>query len=209
VVRSHADATANRWGYTWQLGHPAERAHLWFLTESTTAQGDTQSSSSSAVFGNALASTFTNNTSSGGNGSYSNSVVTYTGLAYLDDTLSGATVIGAILLIAQDTTPRKEFFCWTLKTHGGNDKLHRDCCHALYKSPGSSGWCSIAMFPRTMRQFYGQTILRGNSGNRFSGLASAIAANIHANGHQLCSGIALGHYDFMLEPQGLLDARRR
>ena len=27
VVRSHADATANRWGYTWQLGHPVEPAH--------------------------------------------------------------------------------------------------------------------------------------------------------------------------------------
>ncbi len=205
VVRSHADATASRWGYTWQLGHPIEPAHLWFLTESITAQGDTQSSSS-AVFGNALASTFTNNTSNGGYGSYSNSVVTYTGLAYLDSTLSGATAIGAILLISQDTTPGQEFFCWALKTHGGNDELHRDCCHALYKSPGTNGWCSIAVFPRTVRQFYGQTILHGYSGSRFSGLASAIAASIHANGHQLRSGIALGHYDFMLEPQGLLDS---
>ena len=205
VVRSHADATASRWGYTWQLGHPVEPAHLWFLTESITAQGDTQSSSS-AVFGNALASTFTNNTSNGGYGSYSNSVVTYTGLAYLDSTLSGATAIGAILLIAQDTTPGQEFFCWALKTHGGNDELHRDCCHALYKSPGTNGWCSIAVFPRTLRQFYGQTILHGYSGSRFSGLASSIAASIHVNGHQLRSGIALGHYDFMLEPQGLLDS---
>ena len=28
VIRSHADATANRWGYTGQLGHPVEPAHL-------------------------------------------------------------------------------------------------------------------------------------------------------------------------------------
>ncbi len=204
VVRSHADATANRWGYTWQLGHPVQPAHLWFLTESQTAQGETQSSSS-AVFGSALASTFTNNTSNGGYGSYSNSSAWGTGLAYLDSTLSGATSISAILLIAQDTTPGREFFCWALKTSGGNDELHRDCCHALYKSPGTTGWCSIAVFPRTARQFYGQTILDGYSGNRFSGLPSAIAASVPANGHQLRSGIALGHYDFQLEPQGLID----
>ena len=204
VIRSHADATANRWGYTWQLGHPVEPAHLWFLTESTTAQGETQSSNS-AVFGNALASTFTNNTSNGGYGSYSNSVVTYTGLAYLDSTLTGATSISAVLLIAQDTTPGKEFFCWALKTIGGNDELHRDCCHALYKSPGTTGWCSIAVFPRTVRQFYGQTILHGYTGNRFSGFGSPIASSIHANGHQLRSGIAIGHYDFMLEAQGLFN----
>ena len=39
VIRSHADATANRWGYTWQLGHPIEPAHLWFHVESPTASG--------------------------------------------------------------------------------------------------------------------------------------------------------------------------
>ena len=68
VIRSHADATANRWGFTWQLGHPVEPAHLWFLTESTTAQGESQSSSS-AVFGSAKASTFSDTTSNGGYGS--------------------------------------------------------------------------------------------------------------------------------------------
>ena len=204
VVRSHADATANRWGYTWQLGHPVEPAHIWFLTESSSAQGDSQSSSS-AVFGSALASTFTGGTSNGGYGSYGSSSGNSTGLAYVDSTLTGATSIGAILLIAQDTTPGKEFFCWALKTSGGNDELHRDCCHALYRSPGISGWCSIAVFPKTSKQFYGQTVLLGYSGNRFGGLPSAISASLHANGHQLRSGIALGHYDFVLEAQGLLD----
>ncbi|QPN64044.1 hypothetical protein [Synechococcus sp. CBW1004] len=139
VIRSHADATANRWGYTWQLGHPVEPGHLWFLTESTTAQGESQSSSS-AIFGSAKASTFSDTTSNGGYGSYNNSTGWSTGLAYVDSTLSGATAIGTILLIAQDTTPGREFFCWALKTSGGSDELHRDCCHALYKSPGTSGW---------------------------------------------------------------------
>jgi hypothetical protein len=205
VIRSHADATANRWGYTRQLGHPFEPAHLWFLTESTTAQGKTQSSSS-AVFGNALASTFTNNTSHGGYGTYNNSTISSTALAYVDSTLSGATSIGAILLIAQDTTPGKEFFCWALKTTGGNDALHRDSCHTLYKSPGTTGWNSIAVFPRTSKQFYGQIVLHGYSGNSFSGLPSAIGASITANGHQLRSGIALGRYEFVLQAQGLFDA---
>jgi hypothetical protein len=207
VIRSHADATANRWGYTWQLAHPVEPAHLWFLTETTGAipQGDTQSSSS-AVFGNALASTFTNNTSNGGYGAYSNSTAYGTGLAYLDSTLSGATAIGAILLIAQDTTPGQEFFCWALKTHGGNDDLHRDCCHALYKSPGPTGWNSIAVFPRTTKQFYGQVVLHGYSGSRFGGLPSSISSSIHANGHQLRSGIALSQCDFTLQAQGLFDS---
>jgi hypothetical protein len=210
VVRSHADATANRWGYTWQLGHPVEPAHLWFLVESPTAsgtipQGDSQSSSS-AQFGSALASTYTSSTANGGYGSYSNSTGYSTGLAYLDSTLTGATSIGAILLIAQDTTPGKKFFCWTLKTHGGNDDLHRDSCHALYKSPGTTGWNSIAVFPRTTKQFYGQVVLHGYSGSRFGGLPSAISSSLHANGHQLRSGIALGHVDVVLQSQGLFDS---
>jgi hypothetical protein len=209
VVRSHADATANRWGYTWQLGHPVEPAHLWFHSDTPATgappQGDTQSSSS-AVFGSGLASTFTNNTSNGGYGSYSNSTAYGTGLAYLDSTLTGATSIGAVLLISQDTTPGQEFFCWALKTHGGNDDLHRDCCHALYKSPGTTGWNSIAVFPRTSKQYYGQVVLHGYSGSRFGGLPSGISSSIHANGHQLRSGIVLSHYDFTLQAQGLFDA---
>ena len=205
VIRSHADATANRWGYTYQLGHPVEPGHLWFLTESTTAQGESQSSSS-AVFGSAKASTFSDITSNGGYGSYNNSTGWSTGLAYVDSTLTGATSIGAILLIAQDTTPGKEFFCWALKTHGGNDELHRDSCHALYKSPGTTGWCSIAVFPRTTKQFYGQVVLHGYSGNSFGGLPSAIGASIVANGHQLRSGIAL---DSRSRTRASLTTRRR
>ncbi len=210
VVRSHADATANRWGYTWQLGHPIEPAHLWFLVESPTTsgatlQGDTQTYSS-GQFGSAKASTFTSNTTNGGYGSYSNSVANSAGLAYIDSTVTGATAIGAILLIAQDTTPGKEFFCWALKTTGGNDELHRDCCHALYKSPGTTGWNSIAIFPKTTKQPYGQVVLHGYSGSRFGGLPSAISSSIHANGYQLRSGIALSHYDFTLQAQGLFDS---
>jgi hypothetical protein len=209
VVRSHADATANRWGYTWQLGHPVEPAHLWFHVESptssgTTLQGDTQTYSS-GQFGTAKASTFTSNSSNGGYGSYSNSVINSAGLAYIDSTITGSTAIGAILLIAQDTTPGKEFFCWTLKTTGGNDELHRDCCHALYKSPGTTGWCSLVIFPRTAKQPYESVALHGYSGNRFGGLPYALGASLQLYGHQLRSGISLGHYDFVLEPQGLLD----
>ncbi|MFN9872300.1 MAG: hypothetical protein ACK55E_12790 [Cyanobacteriota bacterium] len=210
VIRSHADATATRWGYTWQLGHPIEPAHLWFHVESPTAsgvplQGDTQTYSS-GQFGSAKASTFSNNTSNGGYGSYSNSVANSAGLAYIDSTITGASSIGAILLIAQDTTPGREFFCWALKTTGGNDELHRDCCHALFKSPGTTGWCSLAVFPRTSRQPYETVALHGYSGNRFGSLPSALSTSLHSNGHQLRSGIAIGHYDFTLESQGLLDS---
>ena len=205
VIRSHADATANRWGYTWQLGHPADPAHLWFITDSLTAQGETQSSSS-AMFGSAKASTFSDTTGNGGYGTYSNSSGNSTGLAYVDSTLTGATSAGAILLIARDTTPGQEFFCWALKTYGGNEDLHRDSCHALYKSPGTLGWNSIAIFPKTDRQLYGQIVLHGYSGDRFGGLPSAIGSSIYASGHQLRSGIALGHYDFVLQPQGLFDS---
>ena len=109
VVRSHADATANRWGYTWQLGHPIEPAHLWFHIESPTAsgaipQGEGESQTYSyGQFGSAKASTFSSNTSNGGYGSYGNSVANSADLAYIDSTITGATSIGAILLIAQDT----------------------------------------------------------------------------------------------------------
>ena len=109
VVRSHADATANRWGYTWQLGHPIEPAHLWFHVESPTSsgatlQGDTQTYSS-GQFGTAKASTFTSSTSNGGYGSYSNSVINSAGLAYIDSTISGATAIGAHGLLLRTREP--------------------------------------------------------------------------------------------------------
>ena len=49
-------------------------------------------------------------------------------------------------------------------------------------------------------------VLHGYSGSRFGGLPSGISSSIHANGHQLRSGIALGHYDFTLQAQGLFDS---
>jgi hypothetical protein len=66
------------------------------------------------VFGSAKAGTCSDSTSNGGYGSNNNSAAWSTGLAYIDSTLTGATAIGAILLIAQDTTPGQEFFCWAL-----------------------------------------------------------------------------------------------
>ena len=98
-----------------------------------------------------------------------------------------------------------KFFCWALKTTGGNDELHRDCCHPLYKSPGTTGWNSIAIFPRTSRQLYETVALHGYSGNRFGSLPPSISTSLHSNGHQLRSGIAIGHYDLVLDSQGLLD----
>jgi hypothetical protein len=120
---------------------------------------------------------------------------------------SSTTSVGAVLLIAQVTTPGQEFFCWALKTHGGNDELHRDSCHALDKSPGTTGWNSIAIFPKTSQQFYGQIVQDGYSGNRFGGLLSAIASSLHANGHQLRSGIAMGHGELVLESQELFETQ--
>ena len=72
--------------------------------------------------------------------------------------------------------------------------------------PGTTGWNSIAVFPHTNKQYYGQVVLHGYSGSRFGGLPSGISSSIHANGHQLSSGIALGHYDFTLQAQGLFDS---
>lgn len=57
----------------------------------------------------------------------------------------------------------------------------------------------MRIFPKTSKQPYGQTVLHVYSGNRFGGLASAINDSIHASGHQLRSGIAMGQYDFVLE----------
>lgn len=48
-------------------------------------------------------------------------------------------------------------------------------------------------------------VLHGYSGNSFGGLPSAIGASIYANGHQLRSGIALGHDEFVLQNKGLFD----
>jgi hypothetical protein len=204
VIRSHANATSNRWGFTWQLGHPSDPGHIWFITESLTAQGDTQSSSS-ALFGYAKASTFNDTSSNGGYGTYSNSSGSWTALAYLDTTTGAYSTVGAILLIAQDTTPGSEFFCWALKTFGGNEDLHRDSCHALYKSPGTLGWNSIAIFPRTAKQFYGQTVLLGYTGMQFSSFSSPFSIAVPAGTQQLRSRLALGYYESTLEAQGLLN----
>jgi len=204
VIRSHANATSNRWGFTWQLGHPSDPGHVWLITESLTAQGDTQTSSS-ALFGYAKASTFNDTTSNGGYGTYSNSSGWSTALAYLDTTTGAYSSVGAILLIAQDTTPGQEFFCWALKTFGGNEDLHRDSCHALYKSPGTLGWNSIAIFPRTAKQFYGQTVLLGYTGSQFSGFSSPFSIAVPAGTQQLRSRLALGYYESTLEAQGLLN----
>ena len=48
--------------------------------------------------------------------------------------------------------------------------------------------------------------LHGYSGNRFGSLPPALSASLHSNGHQLRSGIAIGHYDLVHDPQGLLDS---
>ena len=48
-------------------------------------------------------------------------------------------------------------------------------------------------------------VLHGYSGNRFGFLPSVIGSSIQANGHQLRSGITLGHYDFVLQAQGLFE----
>jgi hypothetical protein len=203
VIRSHADATANRWGYTWQLGHPQEPGHVWLITDTLTAQGDSQSTSG-AQLGYANASTFSDTSSNGGYGSYSTSFRWSTALAYIDTT-SSYTNVGAVLLIAQDTTPGAEFFCWALKTFGGNEELHRDSCHALYKSPAASAWCSIAVFPKTSRQFFGQIVLAGYTGSQFSGFSSPFSMAVPAGTQQLRSRLPLGFFESTLEAQGLLD----
>ncbi len=203
VIRSHADATANRWGFTWQLGHPLAPGHVWLITDTLTDQGDNQSSSG-AQFGYANASSFSDTTSNGGYGSYSTSFRWSTALAYINTT-SSYTNVGAVLLIAQDTTPGAELFCWALKTFGGNEDLHRDCCHALYKSPGSTGWHSIAIFPRTAKQFFGQVVLAGYTGSQFSGFSSPFSMAVPAGSQQLRSRLALGFFENSLDAQGLLD----
>ena len=120
---------------------------------------------------------------------------------------AGATSIGAILLIAQDTTPGKEFFCWALKTHGGNDDAAPRQLPCPLQEPGHHGLELDRRLPP-----HQQAVLRaGGAARLFRQSASAVcprrsAPASTANGHQLRSGIALGHYDFVLQAQGLFDA---
>jgi len=105
----------------------------------------------------------------------------------------------------QDTTPGSEFFCWALKTSGGNEDLHRDGCHAVYKSPGTTGWHSIAIFPKTAKQFYGQTVLVGYAGEQFTSFSSPFTNGVPAGTQQLRSRLTLGFFEGTLEAQGLLN----
>jgi len=139
VHRNHADGTGNHWGFVRELGHPVTPAQVMFYVESPNSQGvvlqgDTQSNFR-VIFGGAPVSALSNQASNGGYGWYGVVSLSSTALAYLDTTISHSN-IGAVLLIAQDTTPGAELFCWTLKTFGGTPTLHRDSCHMLFKSPG-------------------------------------------------------------------------
>jgi hypothetical protein len=43
---------------------------------------------------------------------------------------------------------------------------------------GSSGWNSIAIFPKTNKQFYGQTVLLGYNGEQFTSFSSPFSSSI-------------------------------
>lgn len=100
---------------------------------------------------------------------YSNSTINSTGLAYLDTTSSNSN-FGATLLIAQVTTARRKFFCWTLNIYGGKEDLHRNSCRLNCRRTASSGWCFPCRLPLRRPAPWGLT-----TGNENDAVGAAVS----------------------------------
>ena len=76
---------------------------------------------------------------------------------------------------------------------------------ARSRGPGTAGWHSIAIFPKNAKEFYGQIVLVGYTGQPFSSFSSPFTNAVPAGTKQLRSRLALGYYERTLEAQGLLN----
>jgi len=139
ILRNHASATGtSRYGYVWRLGHPSAPVLLRF-SNSGNRQGYNLSSSS-AQFQLALESTYSNDSSTDGYGSFSSTLFQLNaGLTHYGPDGSPSQSWGGVLLVLMDTTPGQEFFSYTLGPTGaeiyqGNQTL------VLFRTPHSSNW---------------------------------------------------------------------
>ncbi len=142
VIKDHSAATgAITYGYVWRLGHPQTPVLLSF-SNSSKVQGY-NSSSSSARLQLALESAYTNDSSNGGYGSFSATLFSVNaGLSHYASDGTPAWDLAGFLLIQADTTPSREFFCYTIAPIG-TDINTQNHTLLLFRSPAVSGWSVV------------------------------------------------------------------
>ncbi len=140
VLRNHASATGTTsYGFAWRLGHPVSPLVLSFHNLSL-AQGFS-SSTASALLRLGLASAWIDDTSNGGYGNFSSTLLSANrGLSHYGP--SGTPAVAGLegtLLVVFDATPGAEFFLATL-LRPGDDNYSLNLSILLFRSPAVSGW---------------------------------------------------------------------
>ncbi len=165
VLRNHSHAKVEPcYGYVWRLGHPSKPAIYWLLSTKT-SQGIAAMGYSDANMRYDIreATSFIDVSGVYGYGSISFSSGSYAydigdnygarwQTAYLD-TRTAFTGLSALLIIAQETTPGQEWFCWTLSTMGHTTanlkagELFRPLSQIVWRTP--LGWALHTQAIRT------------------------------------------------------------
>ena len=142
LLKDHNAATGpTTYGYVWRLGHPQTPVLLSF-SNSSKVQGY-NSSSSSARLQLGLESAYTNDSSNGGYGSFSASLFSVNaGLSHYASDGTPTWDLAGFLLIQTDTTPGREFFCYTIAPIG-TDINTQNHTLLLFRSPAVSGWSVV------------------------------------------------------------------
>jgi hypothetical protein len=139
-LRNHASATGSTsYGFAWRLGHPVNPLVLSFHNVSL-VQGSS-ASSSSALLRLGLASAYVDDTSNGGYGAFSATLLSGNrGLSHYGPT--GSPVVSGLegaLVVAFEDTPGQEFFLATIARIGA-DTYSLNFVVLLFRSPATSGW---------------------------------------------------------------------
>jgi hypothetical protein len=140
ALRSHADATGSTsYGFCWRLGHPVNPLVVSFHNVSI-VQGYS-ASSSSALLRIGLAADLIDDTSNGGYGAFTVTIVSINrGLSHYGPAGSPAIAgLEGVLVVAFDDTPGAEFFSATFGRLGG-DTYSQNLTVMLFRSPATSGW---------------------------------------------------------------------
>ena len=158
VLRNHSHAkTSTHYGFIWKFGHPTKPALISMLTD-TAAQHISQSRGRCGTW---PFEDWIDVQGSHGYGKYwytsefstqrfntdFTGVGKYWGFPFTD-TRTQNTNIEAFFLIAQDTTPGHEWFCWTLKTQvQGGDDYTPVTCMIMVVWRTSLGWMCFNLIP--------------------------------------------------------------
>jgi hypothetical protein len=140
VLRNHLSATGSvSFGFVWRLGHPVTPLVLSFHNTSL-AQGFS-SSDSSAQLRLGLESAWIDDTSNGGYGGFSATLLNAAyGLSHYGPAGSPAVAgLEGALVVIFDVTPGQEFFSATI-LRPGEDTYSANVSILLFRSPATSGW---------------------------------------------------------------------